>query len=442
MMKSINLGVVSQTPAMVLAKKYRAESVRLQDINEGDYSYNIGGVAPMLRTQLEELRKKRWIKEATWFSLNPTAPKNIVLYDGIKLVSIYIDKDNVEGYTGFKEKVWNNIHDVSAQDFTTKEYLGYFRYNSRLAREMLTDYGNIDLFEIDDFQQMLLGAMLGPSVPTVLRWHIPFIPERLSKKIRKFVVNGLEGNDAVIISTNRGLEGLIRAGYKGSAYQIYPHIDPARWERPGGGKVDAFSERHGLRREDFVVLCVGRMDEIKSQDDLIRAMAVLKERRIKLVLVGGGSFTSKVLGHSKAEIWAAKLKELAKKLRVEERVIFTDSLSHEDLECAYTRADLLALPSHSEGFGLVVVEGWLYNTPAIVSEGAGVSELITNEFNGFTFKPGDCNELARLIFKTYKNGGLRDEMARTAHSMAKMCYISTAIEKIKNVYERTMADFG
>ena len=440
-MARVGLGIVSQTPIVRFLKEQHRSTVRLRDMNPNDYSYNTGGVVPMVRAQLNELSKHKLLRNATWFSLNPHAPDSVILKRNIKAVSVHMEHEGMTGYTNFKEKVWNNVHNVAARDFTISEYLGYFRYNSRLARIMLGGYEDIDIFEIHDFQQLLLGAMLGPAFPTIFRWHIPFVPEILSKKIRKFIVNGLEGNDSVIISTKRDLEGLVRAGYKGRAYQIYPHIDPSIWKRPDSSAVDGFSERAGISDDDFIVLNVARMDEIKSQDDLIRAIAAIKDRRVKLLLAGGGSFTSKALGHSKSSVWTHKLKKLAKRLRVEDRVLFTGSLSHEDLECAYSRADLFVLPSRSEGFGLVVVESWLYNTPAIVSDGAGSSELIMDGLNGFTFSAGDFNQLAIEIFKVYKDEQMRSDMGRAAHGMAKVCYISTTLPRILKAYEETMSGF-
>ncbi len=441
-MEKINLGIVSQTPVVRLSKNPGRDIVKLSELDKQDYTYTVGGVAPMIKSQLVELIGSGFLRKATWFSLNPNAPKNIIISKGIDAVSVHLEHESSKGYTKFKEDVWNNVHNLSTSTFTIKSYLGYFKYNSELAKIMLQNYEDINLFEIHDFQQLLLGAMLGPSFPTILRWHIPFVPEILNKNIRKFVVNGLEGNDAVIVSTKRDLEGLIRAGYKGNAYQIYPHIDPSEWKKVERSRMDEFANRFGIMNGDFLVLNVARMDEIKSQDDLVKAVALLKNRKIKLMLVGGGSFTSNNLGYPKSEIWLGKLKTLVKRLGMEDRVIFAGSLNHSDLECAYTRADLFVLPSRTEGFGLVVVESWLYNTPAVVSDGAGVSELVMNGINGFTFRSGNFNELAISIFKIYKDDKMRVEMGASARGMARACYVSTTIGIIQKAYESAIENFA
>lgn len=441
-MSKINLGIVSQTPVVRLFKEQKKESIKLSDFDEDEYMTTIGGVAPMVRAQLNELEKRGLLNKATWLSLNPNAPKKIKISKNLNAVSVYLEGQTSNDYVNFKEDIWSNLHNLSSREFTINEYLGYFDYNSKLAKIMLQDYQDINLFEIHDFQQLLLGSMVGPTFPTILRWHTPFVPEILSKNIRKFIINGLESNDAVIVSTKRDLEGLIRAGYKGNANQIYPHLDHTLWHKVRKNTVEEFSMKFGIKSDDFLIMNVARMDGIKSQDDLIKAVAMLKNPNIKLMLVGGSSFTSKELGHPKGKVWMEGLLKLIRKLKLQDQVIFTGNLDHEGLESAYTRADLFVLPSRMEGFGLVVVEGWLYNTPAIVSDGAGVSELVTEGVNGFTFKAGNSKDLAAKISKTYKDSILRFDMGFSARTMAKACYVSTTIDSISKVYQNTIENFG
>ncbi|MHB1830609.1 MAG: glycosyltransferase family 4 protein [Candidatus Micrarchaeaceae archaeon] len=438
----INLGIVSQTPVVRLSDDQNGETIGLHSIDGRRYVPTIGGVAPLIKTQLSELLKRKFIDRAVWFSLNPNAPKNMTLSSKVKAVSVYLEGEGSKNYTNFKEEIWKNMHNLDSRDFTIREYLGYFKYNSRLAEIMLQDHEDISLFEIHDFQQLLLGAMLGPSFPSILRWHGPFFPEILNKKIRKFIVNGLEGNDAVIVSTKRDLEGLIRAGYKGRAYQIYPHVDNSLWKQPGRKNIDKFCEEFGIGKDDFLIVNVARMDEIKSQDDLIKAVATLKRKGMKLMLIGGSSFTSKDLGHPKGELWIHELRKLVRKLRAEKIVIFAGSLDHSGLESAYSRADLFVLPSKIEGFGLVVVESWLYSTPAIVSRGAGVSELIMEDINGLTFRPGDYQDLAMKILRIYKDSKLNEYMGKNARNMSSVCYSSTTVDLIMRAYKKTIENFG
>jgi glycosyltransferase involved in cell wall biosynthesis len=258
-------------------------------------------------------------------------------------------------------------------------------------------------------------------------------------------VNGLEGFDTVIVSTKRDLEGLIRAGYRGVAYQIYPNIDPEKWKRVPEEKAIEFAESYGIREEDFMVLNVARMDPIKSQETLIRAVAGLKKiiPEIKLMLVRDGSFTSSSggLGSGKGEMHRQFLQNLARELRVEDRVIFTGYLTNEELFKAYQRSNLFVLSSRIEGFGLTAVEAWLYGKVTIVSRGAGVSELITDGVNGYKFNPGDHKELGRLILKVYKEERDSKEIGHYARRIARQCYISNVYRQIERILKETAENF-
>jgi len=141
---------------------------------------------------------------------------------------------------------------------------------------------------------------------------------------------------------------------------------------------------------------------MKGQDVIIKALPAILRRfpKTKLLLIGNGSFTSSRrggLGHSKGAIWQRKLEDLVQELGLEENVIFTGYLLDRELRAAYKRSDVVVLPSIQEGFGLVVIEAWLYKKPVIVSSGAGISELIVQGENGFIFEPKNSEELAEKV---------------------------------------------
>ena len=70
-----------------------------------------------------------------------------------------------------KKLAWRTILDF---------YLGFLNYNWLVSKAILEIEENIDLLMVHDFQQLMIGSMMGPAKPTVLRWHIPFIPENFT----------------------------------------------------------------------------------------------------------------------------------------------------------------------------------------------------------------------------------------------------------------------
>ncbi|MGC8497765.1 MAG: glycosyltransferase family 4 protein [Thermoplasmata archaeon] len=442
----MNIGIVSQTPLLRFSETFDNEPiVKLSELDREKYNYTIGGVSIMVNNLIRKMQNEKFAKKVFWFALNPNAPERIMVRDNLELYNIRQQSKMMKAYTGFKEILWNNIHGLKHEKFSIDEYLGFINYNWLVTKGILELKEEIDLLMIHDFQQLMVGSLIGPAKPAVLRWHIPFIPENFTAQIQKFIINGLEGFDTIIVSTKRDLEGLIRAGYRGVAYQIYPNIDPEKWPRASYRTAVSFGESYGIKEDDFMVLNVARMDPMKSQDVLIKAVALLKKSipNLKLMLVGNGSFTSSSngLGSSKGDLQKQSLKTLVKKLELENRVIFTGYLPDDVLSKAYERSNLFVLPSIIEGFGLSTVEAWIYDKVTIVSKGAGVSELITDGLNGYKFNSGRYKELSGLIYRVYKEERASKEIGKNAHRMAKQCYLSNVYKQTERVLKITLENF-
>ncbi|RLG92599.1 MAG: glycosyltransferase family 1 protein [Candidatus Hecatellales archaeon] len=451
-MNQIKLCVNTQTPLVrfklnyeeILEKYgYLYEPINLKDLVENeDYQFTPGGVAEMTYAILKRFMVRGLVSSPKWVSLNPNAPLE-VFHEGVHIYNVQLPSFYVPRYTGFKEGIWREIHGLGKMEIRKEEYEAYAYYNWLCTQTMLKFLPDIDIFWIHDFQQLQVGSMIGPSAPTIFRWHIPFKLEHVSPRLRNFIMKNMESYDAVIVSTKRDLEGLIRAGYHGKAYQIYPYVDPEKWGKVNGKKLDETLSKYGIMEDEKVILVVARMDRVKGQDTAIKALPIVKKENpnTKLLLVGDGSFTSTSLGHSKGENWRRELKKLAEELKVEDSVKFLGYVDEEELKCLYMRADVVLLPSLMEGFGLTVVEAWNYRKPVVVSRGAGSSELIIENVNGLTHNPQDYRELAGKI--SYLLGNEEDalRMGEVGYETSKQCSISVAVERLKTVFESVIKSY-
>ncbi|MEP3050048.1 MAG: glycosyltransferase [Erythrobacter sp.] len=116
-----------------------------------------------------------------------------------------------------------------------------------------------------------------------------------------------------------------------------------------------------------MLACVGALIERKGQDIAIAALPTLPEAR--LVLVGKGDDE----GH---------LRNLAKDLGVAERVHFAGSIDHDLLPIILSAADLMVLPTQTEGLANAWVEALACGTRVITTDVGGARELITSETSG------------------------------------------------------------
>lgn len=152
------------------------------------------------------------------------------------------------------------------------------------------------------------------------------------------------------------------------------------------------------------VLTVGRWaasERYKGADDLIRAVAQLRDAApdLQLVAVGGGGDLP-------------RLKKLGAKLGVAERIHFLENLSRKELAACFARAEIFALPSSGEGFGLVFLEAMAFGRPVIGAACGGVTDLVEDGVNGLLVPPRDPKQLAEALDRLLRDEALRVELGR------------------------------
>jgi phosphatidyl-myo-inositol dimannoside synthase len=152
------------------------------------------------------------------------------------------------------------------------------------------------------------------------------------------------------------------------------------------------------------VLTVGRWaasEQYKGADDLIRAVGQLREVApdLQLVAVGGGDDLP-------------RLKKLATELGVADRVHFLENLPREKLAACFARADIFALPSSGEGFGLVFLEAMAFGCPVVGAGCGGVTDLVADGVNGLLVPPRDPKRLAEALNRLLRDEALRAELGR------------------------------
>jgi glycosyltransferase involved in cell wall biosynthesis len=406
-----------------------------------DYDYSPGGVTAMVLPLLANLSKSKFSKDPVWISLGVNYPPRVKLND-VTISHVELDEDHLRKYSSFKDSFWFLIHGLGERRFSKEEYLGYVRYNWANAEKLFHYVGDADVFFIQDFQLIQTGQLIGISAPAVLRWHVPFRPENLGQT-GAFVRKALEGFDSIVVSTKRDLAGLQRSRYRGLAYQIYPYIDGKRWTKPPRSVEGSLKERIGLGPDGHLLLVVGRMDPVKSQDVAIRALArIKKEGDYRLLMIGNGSFSSSRsggLGRDKGTVWKRHLREQATSLGVQDRVVFMGYATDEELRAAYRLASVVILPSRIEGFGITVLEGWINRKPVVVSRGAGAFELVEEGVNGYTFEPGNDATLAEGI--TMATGPSADSLGARGAETVKQCLVSESSRRVRAVLEDTVASF-
>lgn len=152
-----------------------------------------------------------------------------------------------------------------------------------------------------------------------------------------------------------------------------------------------FIEKYGLK-DKFIVTSVGRVTQLKDLETFISAISVLKESHENVLgLIVGGVRKDK-------KIYFDVLKELLKKLDLEENIIFTGSQSK--VAEIYKLSDVVVSSSKKpESFGRSVAEALALNTPVVATGHGGVLDIIIEGENGFFYPVGESEILAKYIKK-------------------------------------------
>jgi len=200
--------------------------------------------------------------------------------------------------------------------------------------------------------------------------------------------------DMIVVAAARERENLIRL-YKaeGSRIKIIPcgvnldHFQPL--DRA------ACRRQLGIPLDRAVALFVGRFAPLKGIDSLLGAVADLKHglANFHLVVVGGD-------GPQAAS--TRSLARLAGALDIQDRVTFTGPVDQEVLPNYYSASDLLAVPSHYESFGLVVLEALACGRPVVATPVGAVETIIRPGINGLIVGRPSRDMVAQGIARVLK----------------------------------------
>ena len=155
------------------------------------------------------------------------------------------------------------------------------------------------------------------------------------------------------------------------------------------------------------ILCLARLDRRKGQDALIRALPAIHQHMPNAVLILVGSGADE-----------ARLRALVAELHLEHSVLFTGTVSDEDVVAWYRTADLYAMPNRTmedgdtEGFGLVFLEAGACGLAVIGGRAGGVPDAVRDGETGLLVDGDNIPELAAACLRLLTDPALRSSMGR------------------------------
>jgi glycosyltransferase involved in cell wall biosynthesis len=267
-----------------------------------------------------------------------------------------------------------------------------------------------------------LRDALGFKLALTVWETLPFVDAYRNVRTRPYRRRVLDATDVFLPVTERARDALLVEGAPADRMRVCPPgIDVDRYEQartPGPG------ERH-------VVLSIGRLVWEKGHQDVLRAVALLRERGrsdVRVVIVGQGPEEE-------------RLRAVARDLRLEESAEFRGWIPHEEMGSVYAAASCLVLgsipiPFWEEQFGMVLVEAMAAHVPVVAAASGAIPEVVGE--SGTLFGPGDWAGLAGVLERGPLAGAPGARLAPEPERL-ELFSAPAAAARLRSVYRELLA---
>jgi glycosyltransferase involved in cell wall biosynthesis len=273
---------------------------------------------------------------------------------------------------------------------------------ARLLRRWRIELLHTHLFHAD-LAGRLAAAMAG--VPHVV--HTVHVAERRFRPWQFAWARVAAGRCDRIVAVSRDVAAHHAAlsGLPAHRYQVIPNgIDVAAYARDEAARK-RLRAQWGVSEGRVVVVAVGRLDRQKGLDVFLRAAGRLcpKDPDLRVVIAGEGPQRK-------------ELESLVAQWRLGACVRLLGFV--QDVRALLSAADVFAMPSRWEGFGLAAVEAMAAGLPVVASRAEGLREVVEEGRTGLLVDAGDAEGLARCIDMCARDPAGRAEMGRRGAARA------------------------
>lgn len=379
------------------------------------YYPHISGVSTsveMLKVALEKMGNKVYIVAPNLESnkLIYDKKKKLILLPGIK-TNIYKTKFT-EIYSKKAFAIIKNEWKLDIIHSQTEFGVGYF---SRIVSKKL----NIPVVHT-------YHTLYEDYLHYIAHGHFNKILKKLTIKLTKYYCE--KKCDELIVPSNK-IRDLFKNKYniKKEINVIPSGIDLNRfnYNKKMDSKIKEIKEKYHVKKDNFIIGSVGRIAKEKSFDKIIYNLKDLVKINDKIIfmLVGDGPDIE-------------ELKELTKRLKLDNNVIFTGLVDYELISIYYNIFDIVVSFSKSETQGLTVIEGLAASKPTICINDESFKNTIQNNYNGFLFNNDD--EFKKDVLLLSKDKDLFKQMSKNAKNSTYIYSKEVFASNILKVYDKAI----
>lgn len=234
-------------------------------------------------------------------------------------------------------------------------------------------------------------------------------------------------NSAHIVTISNSSKSDIEKFYKISAKKItvaYPGYDDSVFKRiTDSSETDKVLKKYKITG-DYIIY-IGTIQPRKNLLRLIRAME--KIENLKLIIAG------KISGKGRKAWMNEEILEEPKKLKIEDKVIFTDFVPTQELPYLISGSKAFILPSLWEGFGIPVVEAMACGVPVITSNVSSLPEVTGDA--GLLVDPKSVTQIEQAIRLLTTDQKLHYKLSKKALEQAQKFSWSEMAQKVIKILE-------
>ena len=201
-------------------------------------------------------------------------------------------------------------------------------------------------------------------------------------------------------------------------------------ENFGPGKpAKALHAQLGFSEDDLIVLHVSNMIAVKRPLDIVAAadQSIRQDPRLQFVIAGDGP-------------GLADMRAAADEAGIADRIHFLGTVDPADMPDLYRQADMVLMPSQSEGLSLVYLEALSSGCVLLASDIPASREIVTDDETGFLFPVGDVAAMIELILRNAADAELRERIGRNARAWSlQRPSLDDNIATFADLFDKTIA---
>ncbi len=287
---------------------------------------------------------------------------------------------------------------------------------------------NIDIVHAHvgrDYIPASIACRIAKNAKFVLTRHVLFP----MKPFHRFAIQNIDRAIAVSSAVQSNLEKIFP---KEKVKLIANGIDTIiRSEEVRKTLSEEFRFSHNIAFDAQIIGIVGELKVLKGQRDFVLAAQIIAQKfpDAFFLIVGKDNSTN--------QKFRQELKRLVKIFRLENRFLFLDWI--EDTAPLFAALDIFVSASHSESFGLSILEAMASKCAIVATETEGAKELLQNNETALLFPIKSLIELASAIEELLSNKEKRLLLGENAHVFAKKQFsLSRMIEETDDLYQEIL----